>query len=136
MEYLRNIAIPPFTEDIFGNLLDVGTRKAVGYLPLSTIKEYGGEHIHVEFIYWADEKGLDFSTIKTGHTGSGAFYVWDEKMLQEILTKHKKVLKKAKIPTTTQKYIHFIEHNTVFDNKFPEAYKVIGLTFADKRFLS
>lgn len=114
------------------DLLDVGKKKAVGYLPLSTIQKYGGKNTVNDLIQWANDNKLKSQQLK-GQTSSGALYIWDEKKLKNILDKYSKILKSANIPTTPSEYIKYIEHNTVYDTEYPDAYKVIGLTFNDKR---
>jgi hypothetical protein len=133
IDKLRNINYS-HGEDFFSSLLDVGVKKAVGYLPLGSIKELGGNKAYEQLIKWAKENNLQQKTIRNGETFQGALYFWDEKMLQNILDKYKDVLENAGIPITTEDYIDYIERNTVFSHKFPTAYRVIGLTFNDKRF--
>lgn len=134
IQNLRNIQAGQWSNDIFSNLLDVGTRKTVGYLPIETIKKYGGRNVFKELIQWAKDNGYEFKLIKGGHTSSGALYIWDINMLQEILNQYKDVLTDAGVPVTANQYVEYIEHNVVNNNEFPEAYKVIGITFNDKRF--
>ena len=134
IDRLRNIPAPPFSKDIFSDLLNVGVRKSVGYLPLSTIEKYGDADTIFDLITWADENKLNCKSIFTGTTASGAFYVWDCKMLRPLLDKHKEVLVDAGIPLNCYHYVDHIEHVLVPKELYPEAYKVIGLTFADKRF--
>jgi len=140
IERLRNIdaSNPAFNiinSDIFGDLLDVGTKKALGYLPLGTIQKYGDKKAERDLIEWAKEQGLKYKKILGGSTAIGALYIWDEQMLMGILKKYKDVLKKAGVPTDdTEDYVDFIEHILVHEPEYPEAYKVIGKTFNDKRF--
>ena len=119
---------------IFKDLTDVGTKKAMGYLPLSTIVEYGGDILaiinrvktsHCNYII-ADEDEC--------HVASGALYVWDDRMLTEILKKYETILLRANIPITPYEYANYIMRKTVLYDYFPLAYIVIGLTFNDSRF--
>ena len=49
------------TNAIFSDLLYVGTKKAMGYLPFSTIKMYGGgENAIKDLIDWANENHYDY----------------------------------------------------------------------------
>jgi len=140
IDYLRNTdaSNPAFNiinSDIFGDLLDVGSKKALGYLPINTILKYGGKNTERDLINWAEEQGLRHKKILGGTTYIGALYIWDEQMLMGILKKYKDVLKKAGVPTDdTEDYVDFIEHILVHEPEYPEAYKVIGKTFNDKRF--
>ncbi len=128
----RDIPSKPWTDDIFSSLLDVGTKKAVGYLPLETIYKHGGDI--GELTRWAYDKALRVEMFALGTTASGALYMWDQKMLSELLHKHREVLIDAGIPLDTYEYCKDIEHNTYYSEKYPEAYRIIGLTFNDERF--
>ena len=120
--------------EYFDNLLDVGTKKAVGYLPLRTIQNYDNENSIHDLIDWAFSNGNDAKIFKTGNVASGALYVWNDKMLSEILNKYKDVLTQARVPITPDEYIYHIQHYLVPEQKYPEAYKVVGKTFNDERF--
>lgn len=140
IERLRNVdaSKPSFNivnTDLFSDLLDVGTKKALGYLPLSSIRKYGGETAEQDLINWAEEQGLKHKKILGGTTYIGALYIWDEDMLTKILKRYEDILNDAGVPTdTTEEYVDFIEHYLVHEPEYPEAYKVIGKTFNDKRF--
>ena len=67
------------TNNFFLDLLDVGTKKALGYLPLSTIKTYGGNEAKQELINFAIENNLKYAIYLNGSTASGALYIWNEK---------------------------------------------------------
>ena len=136
IQNLRNIQADQWSNDIFSSLLDVGTKKALGYLPISTIIEYGERNAFQVLNQWAKDNGYESQYFKAGTTSSGALYIWDTDMLQEILNQYKNVLTDAGVPIIANQYVEYIEHNTVFDNRFPEAYKVIGITFNDKRFIN
>jgi len=118
----------------YKDLLEVGAEKACGYLPLSTIEMYGGEQAQAQLIFWAMMHRRESKVIKGGTTGSGALYVWHYDTLKAILKKYRNTLNKASVPTEPQQYIEYIEHHPVLYEKFPLAYIVIGLTFADSRF--
>jgi GNAT superfamily N-acetyltransferase len=120
---------------IFDDLLDVGSKKACGYLPLNTIRTYGDNNALNDIIRWAFDNGNEAKIFKTGNVASGALYVWNIKMLEEILYKYKDVLTNANIPIDPDEYIKYIQHNIVYDSEYPQAYKVIGMTFNDKRFI-
>ena len=119
---------------IFRDLLNVGKTKALGYLPLMTITNCGNGNSLSTLIIWVCHNNLDFEIHTHGHTGSGALYIWNTKQLEDILIKNKEVLIKAGVPITPKEYVHYIEHNTVFSQKYPEAYEIIGKTFNDRRF--
>lgn len=118
----------------FGDLLNVGDCKLVGYLPMSTIRERGGRQAEAKLTRWAKASGLNCKKIMGGSTDSGALYVWHSTHLAEFLKKHSIVLTTAQIPTNPEKFIDYIEHFTVSINVFPAAYVVVGKTFNDPRF--
>ena len=128
----RDIPASPQSDDIFGDLLDVGKKKAVGYLPLETIRSYGG--VIYELTDWATSKGIEWDIIMTGNTYCGALYFWCGRMLSDFLVKHSEVLLDAGIPVSPYEYVQEIEHKTYISEEFPDAYRIIGLSFNDKRF--
>jgi len=140
IERLRNVdagnsAFNIAKTDLFGDLLDVGKKKALGYLPLGSIRTYGGKTAEKDLINWAKEQGLKYKKILGGTTHIGALYIWDEDMLMNILKKYEDVLEEAGVPTNdTEDYVDFIEHNYVIESEYPEAYRAVGKTFNDKRF--
>jgi len=128
--------IDKLTNTIFSDLLYVGTKKALGWLPLSTIKMYGGEYAIKELIDWAIENKYQYkcaSEIRS-NVASGALFIWDEVMLGEILYKYKNILTKANIPIIPEDYVEYTMNNTIFSQLNLPAYIVIGFTFNDKRF--
>lgn len=122
--------------EFMSDLYNVGITKAVGYLPKDNIKIYGNDSVE-NVIAWCNKNNLCYRHFATyeGSTGSGgAFYVYDYIMLQNILTKYSDILNDVSIPTEPDAYIDYIEKNTVYQHLYPDAFKVIGLTFNDKRF--
>lgn len=123
--------------NLFNDLLNVGTKKLVGYLPLSTIEKYGGMNAKNLLIKWAElsEYESSIKDYKDGFccTSSGALYIYDKPNLQKFLDKYSEILKKANVPIDADEYIDYIEYNTIQNEKFPEAYKIIGMSFNDKR---
>lgn len=134
IERLRNIQAGQWSNDIFSSLLSVGENKPVGYLSLSTIDKYGDDNALHDLIQWASDKKYGVEIFKNGTTASGALYIWDNKSLNQLLTKYSQILKKAKIPTTADEYVKYIEHNIVSDDVYPDAYAVVGKSFNDKRY--
>jgi hypothetical protein len=116
------------------DLLEVGVSKALGYLPLSTIEEYGGDSAISDLIYDAYDAGNEAKIIDTGTTGSGALYVWNVKMLKAILDEYKNILTEAGVPTEVFDYVWHVEHHLIDSKTHPHAYMVVGLTFNDARF--
>lgn len=134
IERLRNIQAGRWSDNIFGSLLNVGENKPVGYLPLSTIAQYGDKNALHDLIHWASSMNYKSEIIKNGSTDSGALYIWDANTLTNFLTKYKTILINAGIPTTPDEYVNYIEHYTVSNSQFPDAYAVVGKSFNDSRF--
>ena len=85
---------------------------------------------------WCELNNLKYHHFKPweGTTGSGgAFYVYDYNMLLKLLEKYSDILINANIPIEPNAYISYIEKNIVDNNIYPEAYKVVAITFNDKR---
>lgn len=135
--YLYSVREAKTSTEFMSDLYNVGITKSVGYLPYDNIRIYGNDSVD-NVILWSNQNNLrhrHFSSSE-GSTGSGgAFYVYDYNMLQDILTKYSDILVDAGIPTEPDDYIDYIEKNTVYNHLYPEAYKVIGYTFNDKRFV-
>ena len=122
-------------EDFMSDLYNVGKTKAVGYLPIPNINKYGNDTVE-NVIEWCKLNNLKYKifTEKEGSTWGGALYVYDYNMLEKILEKHYNILQSANVPLNPDKYVDYIETNIVNNDLFPQAYKIIGLTFNDKRF--
>jgi hypothetical protein len=122
-------------KDIMSDLYDVGRKKSVGYLPLSTLADLN-ENIG-EIIKYTRLNNLNYKIYNSGEcdTSSGAIYVWCESMLAKILIDNQTVLAKAKIPFKyCIDYIDYIASKYVCSEKYPLAYIVVGKTFNDFRF--
>jgi hypothetical protein len=119
--------------DFMADLYDVGTKKAVGYLPIVNIEKVGYDTVE-NVMWWAENNNKECKAIFSGHTYSGALYVYDYNMLNILLKKYSDILEDAGVPTEPHSYIEHIEHITVYSSEFPDAYKVIGLSFNDRRF--
>lgn len=124
------------TNGIFSDLLYVGTKKPMGYLPLSSIEFYGGQGALTQLIHWAFENKYDCRTWgeQFCNVGSGALFVWDEIMLGELLDKYKDILIEAEIPVEPEAFVKYIVKNTVFSEVNLPVYIIIGFAFGDKRF--
>lgn len=112
------------------DLYRVGKSKPVGYLPLSTIREASNEK---ELIKWATQVKLSHQLFY-GHQcniGSGALFIYDRGELQDFLICYSMTLLGAGVPTDPDSYITYIAKNHVMDKK---AFRIVGLSFADRRF--
>lgn len=120
-------------ESILSDLYDVGIRKSLGYLPLSTLKDICKTSIQ-DIKDFAIKKGLG-CVLYENVSSSGEIYVYHEKILMDILKTNKDILLKAGIPIeNVLDYIKYIAHVTIYQEKYPEAYAIIGKTFNDSRF--
>ena len=118
--------------DFFKDLLNVGESKALGYLPLRSIREHGGKKARDLLVKWAEAEGLEWEELYD--STSGALYIWDEEMLAAMLEEYKEELGAAGVDMSSPKnYVRYIDSNTVYSEKYPEAYRAIGKTFNDKR---
>jgi hypothetical protein len=128
--------IDKLTNAIFTDLLYVGTKKPMGYLPLYTIEQYGGEGALTQLIHWTKNNNYNcrcwdeqFCSIL-----SGALYVWDELMLGEVLNKYKDILIESEIPIEPEEFVNYIVKNTVLSEVNLPVYIIIGYAYNDKRF--
>ena len=118
------------------DLFDVGKKKIVGYLPLSTIKMYSNIIYKDTVKYIADFciiNNLKHVIIKNGKTGSGALYVWDAAKLNKFIEDNKKVFGMQLI-FDDEKFISKIEQAAYPIEMYPKIYKLIGQSFSDTRF--
>ena len=121
--------------EILGDLYDVGKTKALGYLPLETIREYGDSIENI--LDYANKNYLKSVLLNYPEECdilSGALYLFDEAMLLKFLHKYTNVLKQANVPCSNCLAYKYIAEVFVDNRYYPEAYKVIGLTFNDGRF--
>ncbi len=116
--------------DMLDNLYDVGVTKAVGYLPINTILNYTDE-TPAKLIAWANSEGLNWQRFSPSQCSiaSGALFVYDSAWLARILDHYSISI----LPNQPYKFISRIARKTIDRDKYPEAYKIIGLTFNDYR---
>ena len=129
-------SLDKLTNAIFTDLLYVGTKKPMGYLPLSSILFYGGQGAFKDLVHWAHANNYCTRCYDEQfcNVGSGALFVWDELMLREVLDKYKEILIDAEIPIEPKAFVKYIVKYTVFSEVNLPAYIVIGYAFGDKRF--
>jgi hypothetical protein len=128
--------IDKLTNGIFTDLLYVGTKKPMGYLPLSSIEFYGGQGALTQLIHWVYDNKYDCRTWNEQfcNVASGALFVWDELMLGEVLDKYKDILIEAEIPIEPEAFVKYIVKHTVWSEVNLPVYIIIGYAFSDKRF--
>jgi hypothetical protein len=124
------------TNAIFSDLLYVGTKKPMGYLPLSSIEFYGGQGAFTDLIHWIHANNYHCRCYDQQFCSilSGALFVWDEIMLGEVLNKYKDILIESEIPIEPESFVNYIIKNTIHSEINLPAYIVIGYAFGDKRF--
>jgi hypothetical protein len=123
-------------KDMLNDLLDVGKTKSLGYLPLSTLTKLCESSVS-EMIDYANKNNLGWVLYEEGRCDvcSGALYLFHEKQLMNMLDCNRAVLDDAGVPNSNAiEYIHYISSDTVYSEKYPLAYEVVGRTFNDKRF--
>lgn len=132
----KNMVEKDIDIDFMSDLYDVGTKKALGYLPKKNIPKHGKDTVE-NVIDWCYKNNKEYKLFTQGACGvsSGALYVWDEEMLRNMLEKYKVDLKEAGIPITPKRYVIHIAKNVVYKDDYPDAYKIIGMTFNDPRFI-
>lgn len=134
------------------DLLDVGTRKALGYLPFKYLED--NEVNLYTLLSWIYEFGLTPYVTPTDHQiYSGGLYVYHKYMLQDLIHSNENL----KIIMDFENYyynnlfefrenvhphLYFVERFvelvakvTVMEEKFPKMYRLIGQAFADERFI-
>lgn len=128
--------IKKLTNAIFTDLLYVGTKKPMGYLPLSSIEFYGGQDALTDLIHWVFDNKYDCRCCseQACHIGSGALFIWDELMLGEVLDTFKDILLKNDVPTEPEAFVKYVIKYTVLSEANLPVYIIIGLAFGDKRF--
>ncbi|MFK7678672.1 hypothetical protein ACI3ER_11580 [Bacillus sp. Wb] len=122
--------------DYLFDLYDVGTKKSLGYLPVETVTNLCGSTLE-EIVGYAELNKLQHVLLKAHECDihSGAIYLYHEKMLKDLLNEYREVLEVAGVPIENPvDYIKYISNNTVYSEKYPEAYMAIGKTFNDYRF--
>jgi len=113
----------------------VGKKKVIGYLSLSTLKACG--KTMDEMIHYAKQNQIQYLFIKNEENACyrGHLYFYHEKTLHDILVREQVMLKNAHIPShSTEQFITYIGNHHVRDDKYPQAYRLIGKLFNDKRF--
>jgi hypothetical protein len=108
----------------------VGSGKAVGYLPLRTVKHVLGLEVE-EVISDATDRGLKAISIGPRHCciKSGALYVFDPDALEELLRSASDILNSVGSPTDPEMFVRFIARNW-FEPDHP-IMPIIRAAFAD-----
>jgi hypothetical protein len=123
---------------VLGDLLNVGKTKALGYLPINYINNrYGNpDEVIDNLVKYSKENDIIFK-IKSeseSNVSSGSIWMYNEKMLSEILEKYKDILSKDGIPIIPDEFVEYVIKHTVYLWEHPQSFVIIALTFNDKRF--
>ncbi|MBI3312981.1 MAG: DUF58 domain-containing protein [Candidatus Omnitrophica bacterium] len=111
------------------DLLYVGSRKPMGYVPLNWV---GPIKLQQQLIRWAKNHGLS-TRIFGSQISRGQLYFYDQMALRKIIDQNQEILKKAGIPLEADQFVEYLYHQDVHDKK---ARKVIGLAFAESSWKS
>jgi hypothetical protein len=132
----RNMLEHPFQDGsgrkkYLNDLLDVGPKKPLGYLPLSTIR--GHCKVNPEDIaQYLQQKGME---VRLWHesfcrVSSGALYAYDAKALQDLLDKNAPILTEAKWPTAAEQFVNHVA--TELAPSYTPLFDVVADAFADQ----
>lgn len=114
---------------ILNDLLDIGPRKPLGYLPYETLRRHGQDPV-------AFRRMLECSGISTQLFSSRKrlvmqhLYAYHEPSLQRLLDAHRRVLVINKWPSTAKEFVRKVAHVTADE---PHLYRLIGRAFNDQR---
>ncbi|WP_234731371.1 hypothetical protein [Acidocella facilis] len=117
--------------EILRSLTSVGPKKAVGYLPLYTIRDIlrlQPEQVARE----AEDEGLRALIIDTARIKSGALYVYHQDTLSRLLLKFEEIVVAANAPIDPDKFIELIAYHQ-FEPNHP-LYRIIASAFNDNSF--
>ncbi len=121
----------PILDDIFG----VHEEKPLGYLPISTIKEYSDispEELS-ELCRKNGLKTLLFEEPEQPRIVQEALYVYDDRALQLLIDDNLHLLEKYEWPTTPYDLVQKISTTAADSIEQPDLYRLIAYAFADPR---
>jgi hypothetical protein len=124
------IASEKYRRSIFGNLAEVGGAKPLGYLPLATIKN----HLDLDADALADsfvKQGLKAKVFQPNECciKSGALYVFDPPVPQQVLDAASVVLENSSWPTDAELFVNQVAKIWVDQNQ--PVYAVIRRAFGE-----
>lgn len=117
-------------QEILNDLRLVGENKALGYLPISTIKKYSDIDLN-KIKEELESKGMvviELNEEESNVTG-GALYAYDRDSLKHILESGKSILEKNKWPIDPDA---FVRHLNIYTED-EDLYNLIMKVFADPR---
>ncbi len=134
------------------DLLDVGSKKPMGYLPMRYIE--GEDHVIAGEVTYALKDKLEARGLRAaiygprrmsapGQKFSGAsgassdqLYVWDRAALQKLIDRNRELLNVAEWPTQADEFAHQVATVLADRNDNPELHCLVGQAFNDSRFRS
>lgn len=115
------------------DLLNVGAKKPMGYLPLSDIDELSPYYSTQDLIDLFTQNNLNariFPRINADYL-SDSFFVWDTQALDELLSKNTWILTKYNLPTSSEAFVEIVASKEFLSKDYPEVYALIAYAFAD-----
>ncbi len=91
-------------KEVLDHVLTVGTKKAMGYLPVYEIEGYCDSSVD-EIIRLSEEKGLKTILFEANPIRSKNLYVYDDDLLQKILNRHIDLLLENDWPTDSKSFV-------------------------------
>ena len=118
-------------KEVFEDLLNVGSQKPLGYLPIDTMEETipGSTKRMIQF---AKENNLSIHKVNSGYGTMGALFLYDKNTLDSFLKKYETILKNDNIPTNSEDFVKYVDTTEVPENS--KSFKIVGKAFGDSRF--
>jgi hypothetical protein len=116
------------TED----LLDVGSNKPMGYMPIQTLENCLSKEQIKDLVYELVFKGLTVTFVDENECQvvSGALYAWDQKALTRLLCKNKETLIKERWPTEAETFVRHSMKNSA--ETMTDLFDLIADAYNDK----
>lgn len=130
---INNLTFHKHIEYWLKDILGVGFKKPMGYLPISYLKKYSLSSVEMVIIA-LKTKGIMYKryTERQCRIGSGAVYAYHNEALQQLLDKNESVLKTYNWPTAADSFVEKVA--TEEDVRgIPPLFDLIVDAFGDKR---
>lgn len=125
---------PEEAHELWQDLNEVGNTKALGYLPIDALIYVCRVTNLEELAKTYREKGLKAKFMqRPGDTEIGNLYVWDETLLQRLLTENKELLNKENWPITPEAFVDTVNEITADTGPL---YDLIARAYNDPRYRS
>lgn len=134
-----NAVAESFTPDealtmVQSSLLDIGPRKPLGYMPLSTLAKCNVSVSYMEQKLLS--RGLFVERITGGCVdgGAGALFAADLESLDALIVSRMGVCLSMGWPILARDFVRKVASTWVPEEEYPELHELIGRAFGDKRF--